>query len=322
MAAIDVPDNGPEKPRVPESAVEERIGSISEEQWTAMQALLHTSTLRLPDVAVDVVDLPARGPESGPAIVLLPGFAETPHSFTANLHGLNDARRVLAVGNCHGIDTAPIRGHAHPQLRKAQAVIAMLDAKGVRGADLVAHSEGGVVASIVARLRPDLIRNIVLLNPAGLMAEESLPALLMRFTLDGIRNAWKGISGVRDDTHRRIDALGGAEVGRSIREAPLQTASEVLALGSASIAKPLKEAGEAGIGVALITAKEDMLFPLHRRPRRITRETGIPAEHIHVIPGGHVAHTENHVIVTRTVQEALQGLERSRATRETDQAST
>lgn len=103
---------------------------------------------------------------SGAPAVLVHGFGADRLSWLANQHEL------AKVAEVHGLD---LPGHGDEALHGdgtvgglADALSASLDAAGLDRVHLVGHSLGGAVASTVAARRPDRVRSLTLIAPAGL----------------------------------------------------------------------------------------------------------------------------------------------------------
>ncbi len=108
------------------------------------------------------VELHYRIDGEGPAMVLLHGGGGTSEELTLLRELLVQAHRVVSPDQ---------RGHgrtpfAEPLTYAAMAsdTAALLDGLGVRDADLVGWSDGGVVGLTLARDRPDLVRRVVALG--------------------------------------------------------------------------------------------------------------------------------------------------------------
>jgi pimeloyl-ACP methyl ester carboxylesterase len=272
---------------------------------------------------LQVVDFPAEKPTSDVPVVMVPGFTETPFSLAPNIHGLNQAgRRVLGVANPHGIDTLVQREYPHPQLRKAIALLAMLDAKGIARADLVAHSEGAVVASIAAKLAPGRIRSIVLFNPAGLLKREGLISLVGRAG----REAYAGMVAPKlfgrpahvkgDAEHAEVLRNGDNEMKKYVFGSLGNAAHSVRELWSlagrkARIDGMLKDLQAQGVQVHGVFSEHDHIYPLARsgRLKQLTGQGVLKAENAQVIAGGHNTHVEDHYSVTKALNDRLQQIE-------------
>jgi len=108
-------------------------------------------------------------------VVLLPGLGCDAGQFHHQAAALTAAHRV------HALD---LPGHAGtpalPGAAGLEAVVAdvagRLDALGVRGAALVGHSTGGVVALLLAARRPDLAARLALLDANVPVTPEALAA--------------------------------------------------------------------------------------------------------------------------------------------------
>lgn len=116
-------------------------------------------------VSAGPVTLRAVRAGSGPAVVLLHGFGESLMSW----RGVFDrvAARADAVAldlPGFGLSDKPATGYGNA--RMAAAVVAAMDALGVRHAVIVGHSMGGAVALTLALEHPDRVAGLVLISPA------------------------------------------------------------------------------------------------------------------------------------------------------------
>jgi len=153
-------------------------------------------TLSVNDVSPEV--------EIGPPVAFVSGYYADGDSLRQMMYDIClSGRRVLCYNSYHGIEPSQefrakyadkIReleerdpsANIEPQLRKAAALIEMLDRKGVPRADIFGHSEGAIVGTIASYLRPDLFGTKAFLCPAGLVGEKSLATIKMRKALDDL----------------------------------------------------------------------------------------------------------------------------------------
>jgi len=128
------------------------------------------------------------GEQDSPPVVLLPGRTSGAPVWAANVPLLARSRRVIALdalGDAGmSVQSAPLTS-ADDQAAWIDEVIS---AVAPEGAHLVGHSFGGATAAVYARLHPDRVRSLTLLEPvftfayppAGIMAwtvAASVPAL-------------------------------------------------------------------------------------------------------------------------------------------------
>lgn len=103
------------------------------------------------------------GPTSGPAIVLLHGFAGSLHWWNNIVEALSANHRVVRFDLLgHGSSAAPLDGYAMEH--QAQLIDDALAQLEVRTALIVGHSMGGVVATALITRNPRLVAGIVLIG--------------------------------------------------------------------------------------------------------------------------------------------------------------
>ena len=104
---------------------------------------------------------------SGEPLLLVHGLAGSWRNWCEVLPALLERHRVIAVDlPGHGGSAAPPRGTSTADL--AASVAAVLEAESVEGAIVAGHSLGGLVSLRLARTRPELVRGLLLVSPAGI----------------------------------------------------------------------------------------------------------------------------------------------------------
>ena len=139
--------------------------------------------LTLRDAAIHVVD---EGPRDAPAVVLIHGFASSSGVWAGLVGALARNHRVLALDlKGFGLSGRPEGSPAdYAPEEQARIVLALMDAKSVHRAAIVAHSWGSSVALQVALQAPDRVRRIVLYD-AWVYAEQ-LPTSFYWARADGV----------------------------------------------------------------------------------------------------------------------------------------
>jgi pyruvate dehydrogenase E2 component (dihydrolipoamide acetyltransferase) len=106
--------------------------------------------------------------EGGEAIVLVHGFAGSLESWEANQSRLAAAGRTVAALDLpgHGESSLDVGSGSLDEL--AGAVLAYMDAVGIRRAHLVGHSMGAAACLVLTDRAPGRVRTLTLAGPAGL----------------------------------------------------------------------------------------------------------------------------------------------------------
>ncbi len=107
-----------------------------------------------------------RGGGAGAPVLLLHGFGADLNGWMFNQPALSDGRRVVALDlPGHGGSSRDVgAGDGEAFSRAVEGFLATLD---LGRAHLVGHSMGGAIAALLAARRPDLVRTLTLIAPAG-----------------------------------------------------------------------------------------------------------------------------------------------------------
>lgn len=110
------------------------------------------------------------GPDNAPALLLIHGTGASTRSWDPLVPHLVESHRVLRVDlpGC-GASTKP-DGASHAVADQARRVSTAMDRLGVERVTVVGHSSGGVFATALTELRPDLVAAAVLIDTGPDMA--------------------------------------------------------------------------------------------------------------------------------------------------------
>jgi pimeloyl-ACP methyl ester carboxylesterase len=244
------------------------------------------------------------------------GWSASRGVYEASILGIADkGRRVLSMFAPHGIDTDPDFGtgdktYAAAELRKAAAMLRMLEEKGLEELDIVAHSESAIWTLIVASMHPEKIRNIVLIDPAGLIDEDSTPRLAVSFVRDVVQGALNSEKHPRPKIDRSVqpgspDDLFGAL--KNMMGRPLQSLKEVLAIRDADIREMLEELKAQGKRISVIHGERDVIFPMERMEKIVNKDH---VDGFYSVYGTHNELNANPAPYISVIDHALDALER------------
>ena len=252
---------------------------------------------------ISIVDIAPRHRRGAP-LALVSGWASTAAVLKGNILALaGTGRRVIYVEAPHGIDAEARSGYPSTALRKAAALLLALDERRVRSADVVAHSEGAIVAAVAATLSPGRIRNLVLVNPAGLSGRKEFSRLAQDFSADTLWDEMRRM--LSDPSLARTVLTAWLEAGRAIAADPWKSYEEAKAISAADIVGLLDGLRRKGTGVAIIHASGDKAFPVKDLCRRIRR---CPSCRVQIVPGSHLEFYHKPIEFAERIDKALRSL--------------
>jgi pimeloyl-ACP methyl ester carboxylesterase len=254
-------------------------------------------------------------------------------------------RRVLAINDQHGIDSRNItpeekeRAAAQMEnlydieLRKAALFLEMLEKKSLEKTDVVAHSEGALYAVIAALMHPEKVRNLVLVDPAGMIGKDTKMALIKRTLMEDTRLQGENIKKMEAGIDPRlkyhpesaktpaqikkmgVEARESASKAKlslieSLLTGPIQDAKSIDAIAGTQIAAALQFLREEyGIKVGIIHAVDDKIFPIEDVQRNLSSKM---VDGSYAITGTHVSFGHNPEKYVPLIVDLLDGLQRKR----------
>ncbi len=212
---------------------------------------------------LEVVDIKPEIEKSEVPVVVAPGWGATPEVLKDNILTLaEEGRRTISINAPHGIETQEEGHFPEVELRKVTALIETLDKKGIDKVDAVAHSEAGIYTTIAATLYPEKFRNLVLVDPGGMIGEDNMARLAKDFTHDvGIKQT---MNSFKNPKHIKPILRAFKEAGKTIVDNPVKSTQEVMAIANTQIHELLKGLKEQGIGISIIHGVDDKAFPMDR----------------------------------------------------------
>lgn len=215
---------------------------------------------------VEVVDVKPPQAKSEVPVIMASGWGGTPEMYKRNILTLAETgRRAISIDAPHGVEHEINSQGAETmpdvELRKIAALINTLEEKGLDKVDVIGHSEGAIYTALAAKLYPEKFRNLILVNPGGMIGEDNPVRLTINFARDSARQA---IDSIRNTEMMKSLMTAASELTKSAITNPLKATQEIKAISGTQIHELLKELKEAGIGIVIIHGVDDKVFPMDR----------------------------------------------------------
>ena len=141
--------------------------------------------------------------------------------------------------------------------------------KQIEKIDAIGHSEGCMVVILAATLYPERFRDIVLVNPAGMIGKDNPWRLATSFAREVVKGYVDEVrkNGLSEPMLRAI-----RETTTAVINDPVQSFREVLALSNVQIHELLIGLREKGIGISIVSAVDDGVFPDKRMQEIVTKD--------------------------------------------------
>ncbi len=237
----------------------------------------------------------------------------------------NDERRVLSIahprigGSINSSMNVKELSEKYPtaELRKALNILEVLEEKGIKKVDAIAHSEGAINIAIAAMMYPEKFRSIAFFGPAGMMEDESWPRLAKGFA--GQRDRAESLKDVPiTEGERAVGAASGREVLNYFLKNPTRAMSEVAAMksGHQQVKDLLPYLHDLGIHIAVMSAESDPVFP----QAEVRKAADMDAVDTFIsVRGGHGTIGEHPELVMPSIEAAFEAFAKEGRTPEQEQ---
>jgi len=261
--------------------------------------------------SVRVYDIEPVAKTSPVPVIIAMGWLNGPYTFKGLMRDLvRRGRRVILIDTPHGFATPKIDGVAHIHARKMAPIIAFIlehrETKDFENADILGLSEGCIVAVLLKYRHHDLVRHLVLVNPAGLIGKDHLLLLALRFPSDVVpaffARAWKG--------GLRMKGEGSHTIGSTLTllRAPHRALQSVLAIAASDSRAMLEKIGKRSgrVSVAIIACRDDRAFPVRRIEDTVGSQSRLMLE---IRPGTHNTPPNEPEVFGEVISDCLTKLE-------------
>ena len=191
-----------------------------------------------------------------PVLVVFGWGARSLEQYKKPLFLLSKTRIILGINTV--FEYSLLRKSSETYTQKAILLLRELENHGITKTDAVACSEGAIIATLAAAIKPSMFRNIVFVNPAGFGSPRGTCEFIFAYVkelLSGVKEAliqktfWKKTVRVCNGTIRRFLTH------------PYRSLWEASCIAKADVRRYLVFLRKKGIRFSVLLAKNDSLFP-------------------------------------------------------------
>lgn len=148
------------------------------------------------------------------------------------------------------------------EIIKAETLLGVLEKKGVKKINAIAHSEAAINVVLAALINPEKFESITLFAPAGLMGEDNFTRLLTGF-VGQFKGRPESMSTIPiTGTEKEVQAVAGKEALKYFLKNPVRLLQEGTAIYNSQIHEALRYLHEKGVSICVIAPVDDPVFPM------------------------------------------------------------
>lgn len=221
---------------------------------------------------IEATFLKPENPKTDIPVVIAPGWSEGQLVLRQTAEQLYKAGRPVIILDHPrlGGKVIPREDYTTEELRKALTMQEIVRQEKIEKVDILAHSEGAINGAIFASLEPGKVRNMILVNPAGLIGKNTFPGLFGRFIM---KNAQNIVGAIKDTSTTKQVSTGLMEGGKYMVKNPVRAIKEVSEIFQTQIDEALLELHKSGIGIVIIHGADDPGFPMDRMQKIVKADT-------------------------------------------------
>ncbi len=210
-------------------------------------------------------------------VVFVGGLGTTAVDYTEQLRILaKQGRRVVYCNPLQGVTPseelaayAKAKGLPPLMAYKASEVLRIMEHLGIEHADVIGHSQGGAVSTLVAAFKPEQVDQLVLDTPAGIVGKKSYSELVRRVGAEfhAEREFVEKKAAAGDPTYERAFHRNADAASTDPDYIQWRREVEIPSIGATSVIPLLEDIrnrtqqGNAAPEVVLVTAQDDQIFP-------------------------------------------------------------
>lgn len=263
----------------------------------------------------DILELIPRNLKSETPLVIMPGWTGTTETYEPNMKAIaEEGRHVMMANSEYGnpvssedfSDKEKASEYSVSNLQKIAVYMEMLKKTGTKKVDVIGYSEGGMNAIIAATLYPEKFKNIILVDPSGLIGENSILDIPINFSKEVVTGA---IEWVRTPEGRKMmfDIFKG--VAGTVLKHPILAYRQMLGNSSAELLEEMKSLRARGIGISVIHGTDDMIFPMEKMQEYVEAEA---VDGFYSVKGSHPDFLFKSNEFTKAAEAALTALEKKK----------
>lgn len=278
---------------------------------TLEQQFQRRDVIELPGRDIEVVDIDPEDKKTEVLVVLGVGWGGEPNAYKNNLLYLaSKGRRTIALDAVHGIETENQDDIENifpdAEMRKVAALLEVLTNKNISKVDAVAYSEGGIYITLAAILYPEKFRNLVLVNPGGLVGKDNEFRLTAGFLKDLVKHFIDVVN--NKEFLKRFAIFYGGMVRSAAIDLP-KAIREISAISEAQIQDFLKDLKSQGMGISIIHGVDDNAFPMDKMQQVVKPDQ---VDGFYSVKGAHGDFVIQAEKYTEVVDQALDALEKKK----------
>ena len=222
----------------------------------------HYSKIETPSGQFNILEIGFENAPDKVPVVFSPGYGETPNTLKKSMRELASFKhRTMTFDHPQ---KEPLKKHRQEisnfpettykyEIDKALNLLAVLKAKEISKADIIAHSEGAIYSIIAASIEPSKFRNIILYGGSGLVEMKDFLSRIWFIMKNSLRQV------VSDNEARGPLLTSALETSKYILQNPKRSLDSLSKVMDFNIQEAMKIVHDQGIKIGVINGWHDQI---------------------------------------------------------------